>query len=183
MSGLPILLALAAAGALRPLTFSDPVLHVAVQLPLLAYAGWELGRRLQWGRAWPTSLLIVSLTAAAFWMLPRSIDAALSSPWLDAAKFASVFALAGLPLGLAWPHLSAVLRGFLKAQSISMLGALGFLYLIAPARLCNAYLSPDQKRLGLALLFLAAALALRWTLPALVGRRRPHRHAAQGVSA
>lgn len=148
---------------------SDPVTHVLVQLPLLAVAGALVADCFSidggaWNRGGITSLLF-ALFAIAFWMLPRSIDAALTSPEVALAKFISIPLLVGAPLAMGWKRAHPLLRGFLKAQAISMLGILAFLYTHAPIRICNAYLRSDQERLGYGFLFAAFGLALLWIIP------------------
>lgn len=148
---------------------SDPVTHVLVQLPLLAVAGALVADSFSidggaWNRGGITSILF-ALFAIAFWMLPRSIDAALTSPEVALAKFISIPLLVGAPLAMGWKRAHPLLRGFLKAQAISMLGILAFLYTHAPIRICNAYLRSDQERLGYGFLFAAFGLALLWIIP------------------
>ena len=148
-----------------------PLTHVLVQLPMLALAGAVLApavplERGDWNRGgW--ACLIVAGSGIAVWMLPRSIDAALSDPFWEVAKFVSLPLLIGLPLRLGWARAHPLLRGVLKAQTLSMLGVLAFLYTHAPVRLCNAYLVEDQQRLGLGFLALALALAVAWVAPLL----------------
>ena len=130
----------------------------AVLAPVL-----PLGRG-DWNRGgW--ACLIVAVSSIAFWMLPRSIDAALSDPLWEAGKFVSLPLLVGLPLRLGWARAHPLLRAMLKAQALSMLGVLAFLYTHAPVRLCNAYLGEDLQRLGLGFLALALILAAAWVAP------------------
>jgi len=159
--------------ALQPAAETDPVVHVLLQLPLLALAGGIAARRIDLPAGYAAAALIVALVAIAFWMLPRSIDAALTDWRMGAVKFVSVPLLIGAPLSACWRHLHPVLRGFLKAQAISMLCVLGFLYTHAPLRICNAYLVNDQERLGVGFLIVAAALAIVWSIPVLFGAPSP----------
>lgn len=160
---------IAACWVTRSALEADPVSHVLVQLPVLAWAGYILvpeglfrGAPSNRG-GWPA--LLIALFTAAFWMLPRSIDAALASPTVEVAKFVTVPLGIGSALAIGWPNTHPLFRGFLKAQSISMLLVLAFLYTHAPVRICNAYLVNDQERLGLGFLFAAIALALLWIIP------------------
>ncbi|OBY24426.1 hypothetical protein [Leisingera sp. JC1] len=162
------LLAMAEAVALREAAAASPVQHVLVQMPLLVLAGVLLGWNLRVRRDWAVPLLLTALTAFLFWMLPRSVDWALT-PAGEAAKNLSLPLLLGVPLRLSWPWLGPVLRGFLKANALSMLGVLGFLYTHAPVRICNSYLVSAQQELGFAFLYLAAALACLWAIPVLFG--------------
>jgi len=146
-----------------------PLTHVLGQLPMLALAGALLAPALPLGRgAWNRggwACLIVAGSGIAFWMLPRTIDAALSNPLWEAGKFVSLPLLVGLPLQLGWARAHPLLRAVLKAQALSMLGVLAFLYTHAPVRLCNAYLTEDLFRLGLGFLALALILAAAWVAP------------------
>lgn len=158
---------MALAVAFRGPLEADPISHVLVQLPMLALAGallpWPGGTG-DWSRGgW--AALLVAIFAMAFWMLPRSIDAALAEPMTEVAKFVTVPLAIGLMLRLGWARAHPLLRGGLKAQALAMLGVLAFLYTHAPARLCNAYLADDQVRLGLGFLWVAIGLGLAWALP------------------
>ena len=116
--------------------------------------------------------ILAALFTLAFWMLPRSLDAALADPFVDALKFLSVPALIGLPVALVWPRLPGVARGFVFGNLLSMLAVLGWLYLTAPVRVCNFYLIGDQSLTGKGLLLLAAAGGLYWLVSAFSGGLR-----------
>ena len=151
--------------------------HMLVQLPLLALGGWWCVRALPepWrarlqaynGHGLPGILLV--LFGVAFWMLPRSLDAALSAPVVEAAKFVTLPMLVGAPLALSWPRLHPVAKGFVFANALSMLGVLGWLYRESPVRLCNFYLIDQQTLAGNGLLILAGALLASWIVRVLVG--------------
>ena len=150
---------------------ADPVLHVLVQLPLLGVCGALLAPRREWRWAQGGfAPLLAALFGIAFWMLPRSIDGAVSFPLMTLAKFLSV-PLIGALLVIGWRQAHALLRGFLKAQAISMAGFMAFLFTHSPVRLCNNYLIDDQWRLGFGFLFLAIGLAMAWTIPLLSNAR------------
>lgn len=143
--------------------------HVLVQLPLLTLTGALLVGTMTpakggWNQGGFTALFI-ALTGIIFWMLPRSIDAALTSPIMELAKFISVPLLIGAPLKLAWNDAHPLLRGFLKAQAISMLAIAAFIYTHAPVRLCNSYLVNEQEYLGYGFLLISISLAIYWTIP------------------
>ncbi len=164
---------------LSPYVTSDPVLHVLVQIPLLLLSGGFAASRMTISKNTAYAFLIIGLITLIYWMLPRSIDAALSSPWNNAGKFVSLPLLAGAPLVLSWKYLHPVLRGFLKANAISMLAILAFLYIHAPIRICNSYLVSDQKNLGYGFFFVAIFLALYWSWPLILGaptQRRTSQH-------
>lgn len=154
--------------ALRWGAAESPIQHVLIQMPLLVLAGallvWNLNVRPD--RALP--LFLIALTAFLFWMLPRNVDWALTGPG-EAAKLVGLPLLLGIPLRLSWPALGPMLRGFVQANALSMLGVLGFLYIHAPIRICNSYLVSAQKDLGIAFLFVAAGLTCLWAFPVLFG--------------
>ncbi len=150
--------------------------HALVQMPLLAVAGWFFGsaseRRLdkvmeQWNRFGVTGFTLAILTML-FWMVPRSVDSALEYTSYEVFKFVSL-PCAGAALALSFQRTHAVLAGALKANCVSMLGALAWLYTAAPVRLCNSYLASDQKTLGAGMALLAGALAIYWGLGLLFG--------------
>ena len=131
-------------------------LQMLVQIPLLIGVGYVLAGALperldasiaRWNHHGITSLVLASL-AGMLWMLPRSLDAAVSEPWMALAKFTSVPLLIGLPLGLGWPRMGFVVRGVFLLELIATFFRLGWLYLVSPLRLCNNYLLDDQQRAG-----------------------------------
>jgi hypothetical protein len=160
--------ALLATPPLRTLLESAMAAHMLVQLPLLAALGaWAAGllpvalrRWLDGSNAGGLPFTLLALFAAAFWMLPRSLDGALNHGYLELAKFVSLPLLVGVPLALSWRRLSAIGRGFVWSKLLSMLVVLGWLYSVAPIRLCTNYLVDQQALLGRSLLLIAALLAL-----------------------
>ena len=151
--------------------------HMLIQIPLLALAGGLVARGMVGGRravlagfnAGGFPGLLVAVFAAAVWMLPRMLDAALRSPLVELAKLTTVPLLVGVPLTLSWPLLPPVARGFLWANLISHAAVLGWLYTVAPDRLCTRYLFDQQAAVGVALLIVAMALLVGWGWFAIVG--------------
>lgn len=154
---------------MRDVLERDPVTHVLVQLPALALAGFIPVqpckiREQFWNRGgW--SLLFLAFFTVVFWMLPRSIDAALIYPEVELAKFVSIPLLIGVSLAIGWNKAHPILRSFIKAQTVSMLLLLSFLYTHAPMRICNSYLVTDQIRLGYGFLVLAVVVVFIWVFP------------------
>jgi hypothetical protein len=135
---------------------SSMALQMLVQVPLLIGAGYLLRDSVpapvavlieRWNQHGVTGLVLTTL-AGAVWMLPRSLDAAVSEPWVAVAKFITVPLLIGLPLGLSWPHMGFVIRGVFLLELIATFFRLGWLYMVSPMRLCNNYLLDDQQRTG-----------------------------------
>ena len=172
------MIALLASPPLRGLLEASMVGHMLFQIPLLAFAGILAGHALpvrakKQIAAYNAHGLPFTLLAAfisTYWMLPRALDAALLNPWAEAAKFASLPLLVGLPLSLSWRQLGTIGQGFVLANFISMVAVAGWLYIAAPVRVCNNYLVNQQTTTGW-LLVIAACLSLfAWALPAFVSR-------------
>ncbi len=139
------------------------------QLPLLAAAGAlftpvlapAIRTRIHaWNQGGVTGLVLASLVAA-FWMLPRSLDASTVQPLMTVAKYLTVPFLIGLPFALSWPRMGFVLKGIFLAEVVATCFRLGWLYRVSPIRLCNNYGLGDQQRLGGYLLVLGGGL-LAW---------------------
>ena len=151
--------------------------HMLVQIPLLALAGGLVARAVSGGRgsvlagfnAGGIPGLLVAVFAVIAWMLPRMLDAALRGALVEAAKLTTVPLLVGAPLALSWPLLLPVARAFVWANLISHAAVLGWLYSVAPNRLCTRYLFDQQAALGTVLLVVAMALLLGWGGVAIVG--------------
>lgn len=146
--------------------------HVLIQLPLLVICGWLITPSLppRWKSAIEKyneygipGILIVTFTVI-FWMLPRSLDAALATPFMEFAKFVTLPTLIGIPLALSWPLLTPVTKGFVIGNLLSMLTVLGWLYTQAPIRLCNYYLINQQQQVGTLLLAITVGITLYFTL-------------------
>ena len=163
--------ALLALPPLRGLMESSMVAHMLLQIPLLAALGIggaalisdEIQRRLDAYNDHGLPFALLAVFVAVFWMLPRSLDGALNQGVMEFAKFTSVPLLLGVPLGLSWRRLPLIVRGFLWSKLLSMLIVLGWLYSVAPVRLCTNYLVDEQTLLGRSLLVLAGTVALLLT--------------------
>lgn len=149
-------------------------LHMLVQIPLLAAAGWLLAGALppravaavsRWDVGGICGFLLVSL-AALVWMIPRVLDAALDDPAIAAVKFFGAPLLIGAPLALSWLRMGFVLRGMFLIELIATAFRVGWLYLAMPQRLCSNYLLDDQQQVGRLLLAAGSviSLVLAWKL-------------------
>ncbi len=167
-----------AAPSMRGWLESSMSLHMLVQMPLLAAAGFAAAAALpardakalavRVGGALPC-LLVASL-ASTFWMIPRALDLALFEPAIEAAKFVTLPLLVGAPLALAWPRLGVLGRGFVWTNLASMLAVLGWLYRASPLRVCNAYRISEQQQTGEWLVFLAIVTFVGWLATLFVTR-------------
>jgi hypothetical protein len=155
---------------------ASPLTHVLVQLPVLVLAGALIAPYLRFGKGdWNRggwACLLAAGIGIAFWMLPRSIDATLADMRWEIAKFLALPFLVGLPLAAGYARAHPLTRAVIKAQTVSMLAVMAFLYTHAPMRLCNAYLAEDQYRLGIGFLALAFAAAAAWIAPLLFPTRQ-----------
>jgi hypothetical protein len=162
---------------LRRTLESDMAVQMAVQLPLLIVVGLVLAPTFR--RYEPRALaqadwlgipgLVLVVFATSFWMLPRTLDLALSNPLTDLVKFLSLPLLGGLPLGLSWRRMPGLGRAFIWLNFIPKLGAIGGLYLAAPTRLCAYYRLDQQMTAGWTLIGLATALGILTFLVAFAG--------------
>lgn len=155
---------------------SNMVLHMLVQLPLLALIG------LAWGRAWlaapatsrqgrvlawlqtfnrggATGLILAGFTML-LWMLPRWLDAARMDMAVDIVKFLSIPTAFGVAVAVSWPRCPPIARAVIHLEGIATLLRFGWGYLAADQRLCLTYLMEDQQLAGILLLWLAVAWAL-----------------------
>ncbi|HKK07072.1 MAG TPA: hypothetical protein VKA50_14615 [Gammaproteobacteria bacterium] len=161
---------------------ADMVRHMLVQLPLLLAVGIGLSRVLPvevhglgarigpWnGGGIPG--LVLAFGVVLFWMVPRTLDAALDHTAFESAKFL-VLPLAGFVLARSWPRLPLIGRGVVYANLLSMSWVLGWAYLVAPQRICTNYRFDQQEQLGLAFLGVGAALAVYLVLHVAVGGAR-----------
>ncbi|MCG3189895.1 MAG: hypothetical protein LKCHEGNO_02422 [Burkholderiaceae bacterium] len=163
-----VLLAVLVVPPVRHVLEASMTAQMLVQIPLLVVAGVLLSRALPgrlmaaiepWNVQGVTTL-VLAMFASAYWMLPRSLDAAATEPLVAAAKFASLPLLVGLPLAIAWPRMGFIVKGVFLLEGLATLYRLGWLYLVSPDRLCNNYLLDDQQLLGRCLLVLGVALTL-----------------------
>lgn len=154
---------------IRRIMESDMAYHMLLQFPLILLAGWLLAKMLpvqiktglqSWNYAGVTGLLAASMILM-FWMIPRALDLVLINNTLEFLKFLSL-ALAGAALALSWPEAGIIVRGFFLGNVLPMMMVAGWLYIEAPVRLCNSYLSNDQLRTGSGLLALSIAGSLVW---------------------
>jgi hypothetical protein len=159
--------------------------HMLVQIPLLAAAGalattglgpgWKL-RIDAWNRGGVSGVLL-ALIASSWWMVPRALDLALASHAMELTKFVTLPLMVGIPLALSWDRLGAIGRGFVIANVLPMWAVVGWLYIVAPVRLCNFYLVEQQVAAGLGLLGASVVLGVGMGALAFRGPGRPFRDA------
>lgn len=141
------------------------IIHMLIQLPLLMVVGWFLGKYIVYKapkvfhaineNGVPGIILIVAITM--YWMLPRTLDEALTLPQYEVFKFISL-PLAGLLLADSWAKMKEVGQIFIYLNYLSMFALMGWLYLDSPIQICNNYLIMQQKTLGWGFIFITASM-------------------------
>lgn len=153
---------------------SSMALHMLLQMPLLIAAGICLQVALP-ERACPSALLqqwrqcdqhgVCSLLAilliATYWMIPISVEQAVTSLQFDVLKFVALF-IAGmlLPGGLRRSNL--IIQIFLIGNLCGMMAIIAMLFQDTPQRLCNSYLLDDQSVTGDGLLCFSLLIPMAW---------------------
>lgn len=170
------LLAILPLPAPRRLLELSLVSHIVVQMPILVFCGWVVAQRFapllepigkNWNAGGITGLIAASYIFA-FWMLPRSVDGSVQTTAYEVAKFFTL-PIGGAFLALSWPRLPALAVGVLKANVVSMLLVLAWIYSASPVRLCNSYLRSDQDILGYAIALVAVVLGATWGAGVMTG--------------
>jgi len=167
MSGILLLIALALPASREELE-RGMATHMLLQIPLLAVAGaivvhdfpasWRT-RLATWNRGGITGTLL-ALLVSAWWMVPRALDLALASPSMELTKFVSLPLFVGAPLGLSWSRLGALGRGLVLGNVLPMWAVVGWMYVVAPVRVCNFYLVEQQVWAGAGLIGASAIVGV-----------------------
>jgi len=144
-------------------------LHMLVQYPLLALAGYLLAAALP--RHWTARLhpwnahgisgLFAAALMLAILMIPRVLDLALVDGRIETLKYLALLAC-GAAIRLSWRPAGLLVQGFFLGNVLPMMAVVGNLYETSPLRVCNAYLLDDQVQLGQMLVWVAAATAAAW---------------------
>lgn len=142
------------------------IMHMHMQMSLLAVSGFLMARFFQlrfpaffakWNRnGVPGIMLFVIIWI--YWMIPRTMDEALTMKSVEWFKFISLPFLAGVPLSDSWKKLAPVgkkLVYFIIAVSYLISG---WIYATSQAQLCNNYMIVEQKELGWGSMAIAVCL-------------------------
>lgn len=144
------------------------IIHMHMQMPMLVIAGILMAKFFQikfpqffakWnanGIPGITLFLIIWI----YWMIPRTMDEALTIPVMEIFKFVSLPFLAGVPLRDSWKKLSSTSKNALFVLFTILFIAMGWLYIGAPIQLCNNYLLIEQITLGWGFLTMAIAMVI-----------------------
>ncbi|SEQ42464.1 hypothetical protein SAMN05216232_2366 [Virgibacillus subterraneus] len=144
------------------------IVHMHMQMPLLVISGFLMARFFQmkfpgffekWnGNGVPGILLFIVIWS--YWMIPRSMDEAVTIQMVEVFKFISLPFLAGIPLRDSWIKLGKIGRNITYVFFVIMFGLMAWLYIGADSQICNNYLEVEQKTLGWGSLAFAAFLLI-----------------------
>lgn len=144
------------------------IVHMHMQMPMLVIAGFLMAPALQsffprffkqWNQGGVPGILLFGIITA-YWMLPRTMDEALTMPSMEVFKFVSLPFLAGVPLRDSWSKLGDTWKNVTIGVFTTMFYAVGGIYLNSPEQLCNSYLLVDQITLGWGFLLTAFAMTV-----------------------
>ena len=149
------------------------IAHMLAQIPLLALVGVigaaaipvTLRARIQRWNSGGVSGALLAVIASSWWMVPRALDWALASPFMEATKFVTLPLLVGAPLALSWSSLGTMGRGLVIANVLPMWAVVGWVYIAAPVRVCNYYLVDQQVLAGYGLITVSVAIGVGAVLP------------------
>lgn len=147
---------------------STMFLHMLVQLPLLIFSGWLMGKEIlkkfssffdKWNANGVPGIIMV-LCITTYWMLPRALDDALTVWYVELFKFISLPFLGGLLFRESWNKLQTIGKSFVYLNYLPMFGLMAWLYMDLPIQLCNNYLEYEQKSVGWGFLVLTMSMVL-----------------------
>lgn len=140
----------------RHLMESIMLIHMHMQMPMLVIAGFLMAKFFL--VSFPTffeklnqngvpGILLFSIIMS-YWMLPRTMDEALTVTGVEVFKFISFPFLAGVPLRDSWGKLNETGKNLVIIIFTILFILMGWLYIFSPVQLCNNYLVIDQIILG-----------------------------------
>ncbi|MFD1848485.1 hypothetical protein [Oceanobacillus bengalensis] len=143
------------------------IAHMLIQLPLLIFVGWLIGHFIvekfhslfnSWNiNGVPGMIIVVFITM--YWMIPRTLDEALTIGFMEVFKFTSL-PVAGVILFDSWRRIGDLGKSFIFLNYLSMFGLMAWLYIDSPIQICNNYLTGQQRILGWGFLIITLAMAL-----------------------
>jgi|SRR5690625_2513085 len=144
------------------------ITHMLLQLPLLIFAGWLIGKVItekykdffdKWNANGVPGMTLVFFVTM-YWMLPRAMDEALLFWPVEFFKLVGLPLLVGIPLRDSWNKLKEVGQSFVFLNYLPMFGLMGWLYIDTPVQICNSYLEAEQQILGWGFLVITVAMVL-----------------------
>lgn len=135
--------------------------HMLLQMPLLVGLGYAAGkfRLITPLRLWskPSTGLAFAMGTLLFWMLPRSLDTAVTLAWVDQLMHVNML-VAGGWLAFALPRLSFQAKMASGVYALAMSLAAGVIYKAAVVPVCATYSIRQQAVAGTLLLWVGSGL-------------------------
>ncbi|WP_100334177.1 hypothetical protein [Bacillus alkalisoli] len=144
------------------------IVHMHMQMPLLVIAGFLMGSWFQkrfpsffakWNEDGTPGILLFSIVMA-YWLLPRTMDDALTSWAVQWFKYIGLPLLAGVPLRDSWLKLSRRVKNVVWTGFSVTFSGMGMLYTLSPVQLCNNYLLSEQITLGWGFITMAICMVI-----------------------
>jgi len=144
------------------------IVHMHMQMPLLVIAGFLMAEAVQtryprffeqWNRNGVPGILLFGFIMV-YWMIPRTMDEAITMLPMELFKFVSLPFLAGIPLRDSWKKLGSLGKNVTIGVFTVLFYAAGGIYLNSTEQLCNSYVLIEQITLGWGFLLTAAALTV-----------------------
>ncbi|MDY0407852.1 hypothetical protein ACFFIS_12715 [Virgibacillus soli] len=144
------------------------IIHMHMQMPLIVIAGILMAPFFQkrypnffaeWNEDGIPGILLF-LIVFGFWMIPKTMDDALTIVPVELFKFFSLAILCGIPLRDSWKKLSDKKKNMVFILFIILFSLMGSLYMFSPNQLCNNYLQIEQVTLAWGFFITAAALLI-----------------------
>ncbi|WP_099157239.1 hypothetical protein [Virgibacillus ndiopensis] len=144
------------------------IIHMHLQMPLLIFSGFLMARFFKvrfpaffykWNRNGIPGILLFSIILV-YWMIPRTMDEALTVYASEIFKFISLPFLAGIPLRDSWRKLGSVSKNIVFLIFIILFILMGWLFIGVDDQICNNYLRVDQITLGWGYVTLAACMII-----------------------
>ncbi|MFA9557949.1 hypothetical protein ACERII_11635 [Evansella sp. AB-rgal1] len=154
------------------------IVHMHMQMPLLIIAGFMMGKYLilrsprffdKYNNNGVPGILLFSIIMI-YWMIPRTMDEALTMQSVQLFKFISLPFLAGVPLRDSWIKLTSVSKNIVITIFTVMFFAMGLLYTLSPEQLCNNYLIVEQITLGWGFITMAICMVIYLVYKAFVNQ-------------
>lgn len=137
--------------------------HMLLQMPLLAGLGYAAG--LLWPRprfrfaSLELAAVFFALGSLMFWMLPRSLDTAVTVAWVDQVMHITMI-VTGWSLAIGLPRLPFHTKMAFGIYALAMVLTTGVVYATAVVPVCSRYTVQQQNEAGTLLLWIGGALFL-----------------------
>ncbi len=143
-------------------------IHMHIQMPLLGIVGLLMTPFLQkkfpnFFKKWNSNGvpgIALFMIIVIYWLIPRTMDEALTVPVVEVFKFISWPFFVGVPLRDSWKKLDKFAKNFVFISISIIFSLMAWLYIASPEQICNNYLIIEQRALGWGFLIIAACIML-----------------------